>query len=458
MSGAFQQRCIDITAPRVVPVGYTFHAPQLKEDHMTQQQEQSAPVDFQSARELPEEQAAFFHLGPARQIADGIVFVPSLGNVTAIIGETGILLVDTSSERFTPRVLQDLRAGHSRAPIETVVYTHGHVDHATGGQAIIDEAASRGDRRPNILGHELVAPRFDRYKLTAAHNDHINQVQFGLPPEVRPFTNASLTYPDISYRDALQMRVGGTVFEFHHARGETDDETWVWCPERRVLCSGDTFVWCSPNAGNPYKVQRYAKDWADALEQMAALKPLHLLPGHGPAISDEAMIQEALLSTAHFLRSIHDQVVKLMNDGKRLEDVIRAIDWPSTDKPWLRPIYDHPEFIARNVYRLYGGWWDGNPANMLPAHSEDIAAALVGATGVAPILDRARQLRDDGDLQMACHLADFARKGDPDNKEAWELWRDLFAARARAEQSLMARGAFNAAVREAEARLRAFTP
>ena len=60
------------------------------------------------------------------------------------------------------------------------------------------------------------------------------------------------------------------------------------------------------------------------------------------------------------------------------------MDWPSTEKPWLRPIYDHPEFIARNVYRLYGGWWDHNPANMLPAHSEEIAGALVEAVGARP--------------------------------------------------------------------------
>jgi alkyl sulfatase BDS1-like metallo-beta-lactamase superfamily hydrolase len=90
---------------------------------------------------------------------------------------------------------------------------------------------------------------------------------------------------------------------------------------------------------------------------------------------------------------------------------------------------------------------------MLPAHSHEIAAVLVGAAGAAPILDRARKARDEGDLQMACHLADFVRKGQPESKEAWELWRDLFTARAEQERSLMARGAFKAAVREAEARL-----
>jgi alkyl sulfatase BDS1-like metallo-beta-lactamase superfamily hydrolase len=416
----------------------------------TQKQQQ---LDFGSARGLPEETAAFFSLGPSKQITENVSFFPALGNVSAFTGDDGILLVDTAQERFTPTMLTDLRDNYSKAPVEAVVYTHGHVDHVTGAERIIAEAAERGDHRPHVFGHRDVARRFDRYKLTAAHNDHINVVQFNLPADAKPFTAAPWTYPDITHDDGMDTRIAGLRFEFHHARGETDDETWIWCPDKRVLCTGDTFVWCSPNAGNPYKVQRYAKDWADALEEMAAKKPLHLLPGHGPAISDEGTIEEALLSTAHLLRSIHDQVVKGMNDGKWLEDIIRDIDWPATDKPWLQPIYDHPEFIARNVYRLYGGWWNGDAADMLPAHSHDVATELIAATGADGILARARKRWDDGDLQMACHLVDFVRKGDPDNKEAWELWRDLFTARADEERSLMARGAFKAAVRDAEKRL-----
>jgi alkyl sulfatase BDS1-like metallo-beta-lactamase superfamily hydrolase len=143
-----------------------------------------------------------------------------------------------------------------------------------------------------------------------------------------------------------------------------------------------------------------------------------------------------------------------MNEGKWLEDILRELDYPPTDKPWLRPIYDHPEFVARGVYRLYGGWYDGDPANILPAHSEDVARALVAAAGSEPILARARRLRDEGDLKLACHLVDYVRKGEPENRHAWELWRDFFAARAASESSLMARGAFYSAVREAEQRLR----
>ena len=410
-------------------------------------------LDLRSAQGLPEEQAAFFHLGASKQVAEGVVFLSSFANVAAFVNDGRVLLVDTSVERFTQRMLGDLRSNYSEGPVEAVVYTHGHIDHVTGAEEIIADAEKRGYQRPRIIAHRDLPRRFDRYQMLGRQNDHINRIQFNMPGDARPFSDAKWTYPDVTYDQAIETTVGGVAFEMYHARGETDDETWVWCPSKRVLCTGDTFVWSSPNAGNPYKVQRYAKDWAEALEKMAALRPEHLLPGHGPAMEGEERIQEALLSTANLLRSIHDRVVTMMNEGKWLEDIVRDMDWPATDKPWLQPIYDHPEFIARNVYRLYGGWYSGDPADMLPAHSHDIAGVLVEATGSEPILARARKLRDDGELQMACHLVDFVRKGEPENKEAWELWRDLFTARAEVERSLMARGAFYSAVREAEAKL-----
>lgn len=416
--------------------------------------EQQAGLDYESARGLEPERAAFYHRGPSKQVAEGVVFFPSQGNCTAFLCKDRIFMVDTNPQWFAGRTVEDLRANYSDSPVEAIAYTHGHIDHVTGAETYINDAQARGHQRPRIAAHRDLPRRFDRYKRMHQQNNFINRVQFNLPQDVKAFSTVPWTYPDDTYDQTLTMTVGGERFELYHSLGETDDETWVWCPARRVLCTGDTFVWSTPNAGNPYKVQRYAREWAHALEEMAALRPLHLLPGHGPPLSDEATIQDALLSTAAWLRSIHDQVVDLMNQGKWLEDILREIRYPANDKPWLRPIYDHPEFVARNVFRLYGGWYDGDPANILPAHSHDVAGALVSATGAAPILERARKLQADGELQVACHLVDFVRKGDPDNVEAWQLWRELFAARAENEQSLMARGAFYTAISEAERRLK----
>src|SRR5262249_31121092 len=75
-------------------------------------------------------------------------------------------------------------------------------------------------------------------------------------------------------------------------------------------------------------------------------------------------VHRALAETAELLESLHDQTVALMNAGARLDDVVHTVRAPAhlLERPYLRPVYDEPEFIVRNVLRLYGGWWGGHPA------------------------------------------------------------------------------------------------
>ena len=63
------------------------------------------------------------------------------------------------------------------------------------------------------------------------------------------------------------------------------------------------------------------------------------------------------------------QTLALMNVGAPLDRVIHEVEVPAHlgDQPYLRPIYDHPQFLVRNIWRLYGGWYDGEPDHLLPA-------------------------------------------------------------------------------------------
>ena len=146
--------------------------------------------------------------------------------------------------------------------------------------------------------------------------------------------------PDETYTDTLSISVGGEAFELFHDRGETDDATWVWSPERRVLFAGDMFIWASPNCGNPQKVQRYARDWAVAFRKMLALEPEVLLPGHGLPIVGAARVQRALTDAAELLESLVEQTLALMNEGARLDDIVQAVRAPEhlLERPYLRGV------------------------------------------------------------------------------------------------------------------------
>ncbi|HEU5149827.1 MAG TPA: MBL fold metallo-hydrolase [Iamia sp.] len=282
-----------------------------------------------------------------QEVGDGTAFLQSFANVSALRTGDGLALVDTGSPFVAPLVHERVRSWDP-ARLHTAVYTHGHIDHVFGTGPFEEEAAANGWPAVQVVAHEDIEARFDRYCACAGYNAVINQRQFQAPGLSWP---TEYRRPDVTYRDHLALDVGGLALELHHARGETDDATWVWVPERRTVCTGDLVIWCTPNAGNPQTVQRYAREWAVALRAMAALAPELLLPGHGLPVRGEEQVRAVLEDTATVLEVLHDRTLALMNEGARLDDIVHEVRAPEEllAKPYLRPIYDDPEFVVRGV-------------------------------------------------------------------------------------------------------------
>ncbi len=218
-----------------------------------------------------------------------------------------------------------------------------------------------------------------------------------------------------------------------------------------MLCSGDLFIWASPNAGNPQKVQRYPREWAVALRTMAELGAEILLPGHGVPVIGADRIRQALTDTADLLDHLHDETVAMMNDGARLDEIVHTVRGPQhlLERPYLRPIYDEPEFVVRNVWRLYGGWWDGDPSHLKPAPAADLAAEIASlAGGAGRLAERALEVLEAGDDRLAGHLAELASQAAPDDAAIAQVRSQVFSTRASHEASTMSQGVFNWAARE----------
>jgi alkyl sulfatase BDS1-like metallo-beta-lactamase superfamily hydrolase len=119
-------------------------------------------------------------------------------------------------------------------------------------------------------------------------------------------------------------------------------------------------------------------------------------------------------------------------------------------------VYDEPEFIVRTVWRLYGGWYDGNPAHLKPAPDAALARELSDlAGGAGALADRAAALAAEGDLRLAGHLAEMAAQAAPDDPGVHRVRASVFAQRAGEELSTMSKGVFSWAADESQARLAA---
>jgi alkyl sulfatase BDS1-like metallo-beta-lactamase superfamily hydrolase len=174
------------------------------------------------------------------------------------------------------------------------------------------------------------------------------------------------------------------------------------------------------------------------------------LPAHGLPIAGRERIRGVLIDVAEALEFLVKATVDAMNEGARLNEIVHEvkIDPAVLAKPYLKPIYDEPEFIVRNIWRLYGGWYDGNPAHLKPAEDSVLArevAALAG--GPERLAERGEALADE-DPRLACHLVEMAVQADPENKSLHAIRAAVYQHRRGLESSLMAKGIFGAAANE----------
>ncbi|WP_436795721.1 alkyl sulfatase dimerization domain-containing protein [Actinospongicola halichondriae] len=388
------------------------------------------------------------------EVADGIGMVCAFSHVWALHAGDGLTVFDTSMGPFGAAAVSALR-GWRTDPFASIVYTHGHVDHVTGTPAFLADAAESGHPRPRLVAHENAPTRFDRYEWTQGYNQVINARQFGGGMAFP----ADFVRPDDTFRSKLDLHAGETTIELHHDRGETDDHAWAWVPEHKAIFSGDLFIWVFPNAGNPQKVQRYAADWAVALRKMIALEPELLLPAHGLPIAGKDRIASVLDNTASALEGLIEDTVAMMNRGATLDEIVHTVTVPEryAELPYLRGTYDEPEFVVRNIWRLYGGWYDGNPARLKPPKDAAVASEVAALAGGAAALSvRAVEVAECGDLRLACQLAEWAAEAvSDDGRDASEVHAnraEVYRQRRDSESSLMAKGIFGTAATASEAR------
>lgn len=404
-----------------------------------------------------EEWTASVSEGAITPVAENIITVHTTyfcGSVTVIRTEAGLVFVDTAKPDTASQTLALVRTWDD-SPVHTVIYTHGHIDHTSGIKVIDQEADARGISRPRIIAHRNVRRRMDRYGASHGFNSVVQGQQFNKPGYVYPIGQRR---PDEVYDDTFSLTIGGERINLFHGRGETDDATFVWLPQRRILASGDFVIWVFPNAGNPRKVQRYAADWAVALRRMEALKPEVLIPGHGPVIFGEGRAAQVLRDGAEALEYLTSETLQLMNEGATLDQILHTVKAPSNylEKPYLLPKYDDPEFLVRGIYHLYAGWFDGNPAHLKPARNADLASELARLAGGADKLaERAAILSEEGQTRLAAHLAEFAGAAAPKDERIQAIRAAVLQKCIDGETSLMGKAFFAVYQRDAEQRSKA---
>ncbi len=335
--------------------------------------------------------------------------------------DAGVVVVDTGYTSGGPVLLEMIRSV-TDAPVHTIIYTHSHVDHAYGAGAFIEAGEN-----PEVIAHSALPGEFDRYlnyRGTLAR--YMSQ-----PEEELPLTREDLIWPTRVFDNTLDINVGGEVFSLIHAPAETNDQLYVWLPERRIVVTADYYQGFLPNAGNGKRTQRYVGEWSAALRAMAALEPQYLLPMHGAPMSNPVKIKTDLVILADAFDYIIEYTRDGLNQGFREDQIIDGFIWPEhfRDEPTLAITYVRPVDIVKMELKRWTGWWDDIPSHWAPASLVSQSQAIVDlAGGMDALVERTREIAKE-DPALAAHFADMALFSDPYDRRAQELTLHVYKKR-----------------------------
>ena len=372
-----------------------------------------------------------------------------IANSIMIEGEKGIIIVDTlSTYENAKKVLKEFRKITDK-PVKTIIYTHGHLDHVQGAKAFLEE----GDDDVEIVAHESLLDSYINENsvlgpIASIRSTYVSgamlpaeDVNMGVFP---PSTSGTIGFvpPTDTFSDTFSLDISSVKMKLFHVGGESSDQIYVWLPEEEVLIVGDNVYGIFPNIytlrGAEY---RDPMAYVNALDQMIPLNAEHLIPSHVKPVSGKFEVSDILTSTRDATQYIYDQTIRGMNNGYTADELAQTITLPEwfANNPWLTEARGQIPWHVKQIYYGNLGWFQGDPAFLLPVDNVKRSEKIVDAMGGPDnAIKKIRTAIDQGEYAWAAELATYVITANPDNDEAKFL--KAYALRVIGQQMLSADG------------------
>lgn len=271
--------------------------------------------------------------------------VPVTGNITLIINENDVVVVDSGRTPAAAENVIALLREKTALPVSAVINTHWHDDHHLGNSVWRHywpdvEFISHEKTRDSIAGEPMARIENEAEELRNARQTLADRIEKGVDAQGAPMSAAmlertrrilatipllleqseitELVVPDRVYTDTLTLERPNRRIEVRYlGRGNTDGDSVVFLPDDGVVITGDLVV-----MPLPYGFYSYPSDWVQTLERIQALEWRTLVPGHGEPQSDGEYV-DALIT---LLADINTQVAAGHAAGKTLEDIRDGIE------------------------------------------------------------------------------------------------------------------------------------
>ncbi|WP_414902649.1 alkyl/aryl-sulfatase [Sphingomonas flavalba] len=323
-------------------------------------------------------------------------------NVTFVRGKTGWIIIDPTVTAATSRAALDIVTQHlGNRPIKAVIYTHTHPDHFGGVEGLVSRQEVDAGKVEIIAPAGFMEAFLSEFLVNGAAMYRRSAFNgLGLERSARGTVNAGLGDAVGNGRRSLipptrnvgatgeKLTIDGVDLIFQMTPGtEAPAEMNIYLPQFRVLDMAENANVTLHNVLSPRGVRvRDAKVWADELTRSIRLfgeKSDVVILSHGWPRFGQTEVVEFLSKHRDAYKFLHDQTVRMMNEGLLPDEIANRIRLPDAlAKEWYnRGYYGELTFNARAVYQQYLGWYQGNPVDLQPLEPADEARRYVEAMG-----------------------------------------------------------------------------
>ncbi|MBI5506685.1 MAG: MBL fold metallo-hydrolase, partial [Deltaproteobacteria bacterium] len=380
------------------------------------------------------------------QVADGIYQVRGydLSNLSLIRGRSGWIVVDPLTAKETAAAALALARKHlGNEPIVAVIFTHSHIDHFGGIGAVLEDPTTDPARlrvvapkgfieeatSENVLAGVAMGRRASFMYGSGLARSERGHVDTGLGKGPATGSIDILEPTDLIDTTPQELELDGVRFQFQYApASEAPAEMAFFLPDLKAYCGAEIV---SHVLHNLYTLRgakvRDALKWSGYIDEAIELFSTNLdvvfASHHWPTFGNERVVAY-LKQQRDAYKYLHDQTLRLANDGLGPQEIAEELTMPSTLASVFanRDYYGTVRHNAKAVYQAYFGWFDGNPANLNPLPPEQSGMLYVEAMGGAEqVLRRAQEAYDRGEYRWTATLVDHLVFAAPDNEAAHEL-------------------------------------
>jgi len=394
-----------------------------------------------------------------------------LANTTFVKGDTGWIVFDTLTAKETAAAaLKLVNDTLGERPVVAVVYSHSHADHFGGVRGIVDEADVKSGKVPIIApagfmehaisenvyaGNAMTRRLFYQYGILLPRSPfgHVDQ---SIGKNVAAGNLGLIAPTRIIEQDIEEVTIDGVTMVFQNTPGtEAPAEMNTWFPQFKAFWAAENIT---GTIHNIYTLRgalvRDALEWSKKINEALYLfgqEAEVMLASHSWPRWGNARIQEVMRAQRDLYANLNNEVLHLANQGVTINQVHNLYRPPeSLRRQWAAHSYHgSEEHNSRAVINRYLGYWDANPATLIPLSPEESAPLYVEMMGgAAPILARGRQLYEAGQYRHAQEILNKLVYAEPGNQAAKDLLADVFEQIGYQQESPSVRNSFLAGALE----------